>query len=173
MRRWLRWTLRGVGGFVALVLAAFAWGATLPVEHAATTSRVVPGDPEAVWSVVTGVGAFTSWRPGVESVELLPPVAGLPAWRESGATGSMTLEVTAFEPPRRMVTRIADEGAPFGGTWTYRLEGAESGTRVTLTEDGEIYNPFFRFVARYVIGYDGTMNAYLDGLEARMGGGAG
>ncbi|HZD05714.1 MAG TPA: hypothetical protein VE173_12380, partial [Longimicrobiales bacterium] len=65
---------------------------------------------------------------------------------------------------------IADEGLPFGGTWTYVLEPDAGGTRVTLTEDGEIYNPFFRFMARFVFGYDGTMRSYLDGLEARMGG---
>jgi hypothetical protein len=80
----------------------------------------------------------------------------------------MTLEVTELDPPRRMVTRIADEGLPFGGTWTYELELAAGWTCVTLTEDGEIYNPFFRFVARFILGYDATMRTYLDGLEARM-----
>ena len=54
---------------------------------------------------------------------------------------------------------------PFGGTWTYRLEPTASGTRLTITEDGEIYNPTFRFVARFVLGYEGTMTRYLDALE--------
>ena len=49
--------------------------------------------------------------------------------------------------------------------------GDGEGTRVTLTENGEIYNPVFRFMARFVFGYDGTMRTYLDGLEARMAGG--
>lgn len=41
------------------------------------------------------------------------------------------------------------------------------------TEDGEVYSPVFRFVSRFVMGHDATMNAYLDGLEARMAAGGG
>lgn len=36
---------------------------------------------------------------------------------------------------------------------------------------GEVYSPFFRFMARFVFGYERTMRTYLDGLEARMAGG--
>ena len=81
------------------------------------------------------------------------------------------MEVSGEEPPRRLVTRIADEDLPFGGTWTYRLEPDGGGTRVTITEDGEVYNPVFRFVSRFVMGHDATLRTYLDDLEAHMAGG--
>ena len=71
-----------------------------------------------------------------------------------------------------MVTRIVDDDLPFGGTWTYRLAAAGEGTEVTITEDGEIYNPVFRVVSRFFIGYEATMTTYLDGLERRMAGGS-
>jgi hypothetical protein len=83
----------------------------------------------------------------------------------------MTLRSTAFEPPRRLVTRIADEDLPFGGTWTYELEPLGASTRVILTENGEVYNPIFRFVSRFLLGHDATMIVYLDALEERMFGG--
>ena len=151
---------------LALVLVAVGIGFSLPEAHTATSERLVAGTPDEIWSVITDVDAMPTWRPDVDRTESLPDRGGLPVWRESGPTGSMTLQVIELDPTRRMVTRIADEGLPFGGTWTYELEQAGGWTRVTLTEDGEIYNPFFRFVSRYILGYDATMLAYLDGLES-------
>lgn len=169
MTPWLKWILRAVAGVALLVAGLAGLGSMQPVSHTATVSVVVRGEPERVWAVITDVEGLPDWRPNVTETERLPDLAGLPVWRESGATGSMTLEVTVWEPPRRMVTRIADEGLPFGGTWTYALLPDPLGTRVTLTENGEIYNPIFRFVSRFVLGLDATMRTYLDGLETHMG----
>lgn len=164
----MKWIL--VVGAVLLVggLLVVLVGLSLPERHRASVSRTVPGTPDETWGVMTDIPGLTEWRPGLKSVETLDDREGRPVWRETSSTGSMTLEVTAWEPPVRMVTRIADEGLPFGGTWTYELEDTEGGTRVTITEDGEIYNPFFRFMARFVFGYEGTARSYLDGLESRM-----
>jgi len=35
------------------------------------------------------------------------------------------------------------------------------GRRLRITEDGEIYNPLFRFVSRYVIGETQTIDPHL------------
>ena len=72
-----------------------------------------------------------------------------------------------MERPSLLVTRIADPKLPFGGTWTYRLAPAAGGTQVTITEDGEVYNPFFRFMSRFVFGYQATLNEFAKNLEAR------
>ncbi len=39
---------------------------------------------------------------------------------------------------------------------------------VTITENGEIYNPFFRFMARFVFGYTVTMETYLKALGKKF-----
>ena len=39
----------------------------------------------------------------------------------------------------------------------------------TITENGEIYNPFFRFMARFVFGYTATMETYLKALGKKFG----
>ena len=36
---------------------------------------------------------------------------------------------------------------------------------------GEVYDPFFHFISRFVMGHETTMVEYLDGPEARMAGG--
>ncbi len=168
MRPWLRWPLGVLAVLALLCGVVLVVGSSLPVEHTASATRIVRGDPDAVWRVVTDVRAFPAWRIDVDSTTQLDARGGLPVWRETGLTGSLTLEVLELERPYRLVTRIADEGLPFGGTWTYELLPAENGTRVTLTEDGLIYSVVFRFFARFVLGYDETLRRYLDALEARM-----
>jgi hypothetical protein len=42
------------------------------------------------------------------------------------------------------------------------------GTRVTLTEDGFVDNPFFRVVSK-MMGYHSTLDSYLKALAKRLG----
>ena len=37
-----------------------------------------------------------------------------------------------------------------------------------VAENGEIYNPVFRFIARYVQGYTATTDNYLKALSAKL-----
>ena len=80
----------------------------------------------------------------------------------------MTFAVDESIAPRRMVVRIADRNLPFGGSWTYDIAPAAGGASLTITEDGAIYNPLFRVMARLVFGYEATMMAYLAAAEKRL-----
>jgi hypothetical protein len=75
------------------------------------------------------------------------------------------LRVERDEPPSLVVTRIVGETLPFGGTWTYRIVPAPGGSDLTITEDGEVYNPIFRFMSRFVFGHFATIDAFLAGLK--------
>lgn len=81
----------------------------------------------------------------------------------------MTYEAVVWEAPTHLVANIADKGLPFGGSWDYKLEPEGSGTRITITENGEVYNPLFRFVSRYMMGHTATIDKYLKSLSARLG----
>lgn len=165
----MRWVLRfALAGLVAVV-AVLVIGSSLPVEHSVTREAVVQGSSVDVWQVVTDVERFPEWRPGVDRVVALDERNGLPVWREEGSAGRLTLGVVWFEPPDRLVVRVSDDDSAFGGTWTWDLSPAEDGgTRVTVTEDGEVYSPLFRFVSRYVIGHDRTLRTYLEALAEHM-----
>ncbi len=167
----MKWLPRIALAAVVAVMIVLLVGSGLPVEHSATVDRVVPGGSTEVWSVITDIERFPEWRPGVDSVVRLEDRNGLPVWRESGSAGRLTLSVVWFEPPDRMVVRVSDDDSAFGGSWTWELSPAgEAGhTRVTVTEDGEVYSPLFRFVSRYVTGHERTLRRYLEALEARMG----
>ena len=64
--------------------------------------------------------------------------------------------------------RIDDPGQPFGGTWTYALTPNGTGTSLTITEDGEVYNPIFRFMSHFFFSQTATIDAYLAALQRRL-----
>ena len=154
--------LVAVGGLVTLV------GAGLPQHHTASRSARLSAPPESVWSIITDVSSYPAWRKDVDSVELISR-SPLLSWREKSGSDRITYEAATSEPPSHFVARIADEGLPFGGSWEYKIIPDGAGTAITITENGEVYNPLFRFVSRYLIGHTATIDKYLGALSARTG----
>ena len=169
----MKWILIIIGVIVVVIAIVVAVGYSLPVAHTAQRSATLRASPAEVWATVTDVAAYPTWRTDVTSVEVLPPVSGLPAWREVQNGDRITYNVTRSTPPVSMISRIADQGLPFGGEWEYALAPEGSGTRITITERGEVYNPVFRFVSRFIMGHTATIDGYLAALNRKFGGTAG
>lgn len=163
----MRWILFTVAGLAAVAAIVVVVGYVLPKGHVAARSATFAAPPEAIWAAITEIDRFPSWRADVKTVERLPDREGRTTWVENGSSGRITLAVERSDPPRQLVLRIADPDLPFGGTWTYDVAPAAGGATLTITENGEIYNPMFRFMARFVFGYDATMRSYLAALEKR------
>jgi uncharacterized protein YndB with AHSA1/START domain len=164
--RWLLVVLAAVAAVVALVALT---GMLLPRAHTARSHATISATPDSVWSAITDVEAFPSWRGDVSRVELLSPTNGRKTWRESGKHGTITFEELEALPPHRLVGRIADPSLPFGGSWTYEIVPDRTGSRVTITEEGVVHNPIFRFMSRFVFGHHATQEAYLRALGRRFG----
>ena len=154
---------------VGLGLIVVVVGYLLPVKHVAVVTARVPATSEQVWQTLTDVAAYPKWRGDVTSVEMLPADSGQVAWREQGRNGAISYTIEQAEPPRRLVPRITDKSLPFGGTWEYVVTPDGAGSRVRITEHGEVYNPVFRFVSRFIMGHTATASAYLKALGARFG----
>ena len=166
----MRWVLMVAGVVVLLVLAVVVIGLLLPQAHVASVARSYPATPDQVWAALTNVESFAAWRPDLNAAERVPSADGKVRWKEKTRFDSMTIEVVEAVAPKKLVTRIADEGLPFGGSWTYEIMPETSSTRLTITERGEVYNPIFRFVARFIMGHTATMEKYHAGLARRLGG---
>lgn len=164
----LRWAVLAGGGLVAVALLVFLVGALLPVGHTASVRADVPAPPDTVWAAIADFASHPAWRDGVERMERRPDHEGKPVWREVSSFGTLDMLVEEAVPGRLLVTRIVGDGQPFGGSWTFRLEPAGEGTRVTVTEDGEVYNAFFRFMSRFVFGHYATLESYLRSLGRRF-----
>ena len=135
----MRWVLWIAGSLGVMIALVAIVGTRLPVKH--TASRTA--------------------RIGV------PPPALYPMIVERARTSEVPVRFEREEPPSLLIARIADAKLPFGGTWTYRIAPAASGSDLTITEDGEVYNPFFRFMSRFVLGHHATMDQFIKKLEAR------
>ena len=165
----MRWVFGIAAVLVGLVLIVCVIGYMLPKSHVASASARFTAPPDSIWTSLTDVAAFPKWRPGVSRVELLPDENGQRGWREVAKHDAVTYRVVESVPPHRLVARIADQNLPYGGTWTYDLAPDGSGTRLTITENGEVYNPIFRFVSRFIMGHTAMMEAILRALGTRHG----
>ena len=158
-----------LGTLVALVLLVALVGWSLPVAHRASRQATFTAPEELVYATITRVDDFPKWRSNVKSVEHVAMPNGSLGFREVGANGAILFAVDEAVQPRRLVTRIADDKLPFGGKWTYELSPAAGGTKLRITEDGEVYNPIFRFVSKFIISQHATIDTYLTDLGKKLG----
>lgn len=156
-----------VVGLIAAIATVAIGGMFMPRHHKASRSLVLSAAPDAVWQVITDFPSHPTWR-SLKSIERAPDINGHPVWREIDKRGeAMPLEFLEMTAPRKLIARIADPNLPFGGTWTWDLAPEGTGTRIRITEDGEIKPPPFRYIAR-IIGYDMTINQYLRALAKKF-----
>ncbi len=166
----MKWVFIGIGVLVGVVGLAALIGASLPRNHVASSAITLKQPPDSVWAVIRDLGSVPSWWSDVKQSVRLPDQDGRERWEQQAGMGPMRLEIAESQPPARLVTRIVTPpGAAFGGTWTYEIAPAAGGSRMTVTEDGWVANPLFRFMARTIFSMHGTMDGYLRALGERFG----
>ena len=164
----MKWALLVLAALVLLVGLAALVGAMLPVKHHATRKARYRASPEALYAVIAGP---PDWRTGVKSFGVLPEKDGRKQWWEEDThRQKITFELVEDVPARRLAVRMADPKLPFGGTWTFEIAPVSGGgSELRITEDGEIYNVLFRFMARYFFGYTASIEGYLRDLAVKFG----
>jgi len=137
----MKWLLLIVVVLVVLVAAIAFIGATLPRDHVASRSLALRRPAEEVWAAIM----------------------------QATAASGVPVDVVESDPPRRQVTRVKDTEKNFGGTWTITVTPSPTGSTLTITEDGWVSNPVFRFVSRYVMGHHATMDGMLKAVAKKFG----
>ncbi len=154
---------------VAVLGAAAAVGWKLPADHRTTREAEFRHGADAVWAAISDFAAVPAWMPGVRRVQKLDAVDGRERWLYETAEGDMTIEVVTRSMPSELTIRSVNSDLPFGGTWTHRISPTAAGSVVTITENGWIGNPLFRFMFRYVFRDHATLDETLVALGAHMG----
>ena len=167
----MKWLLPVFGLCLLMAVLAALIGALLPRVHAASRVARFRASPAELYAVARVFAAAPTWRSNVRSVELLARRDGRVHYRETTAHGAVTYAVLDDRPAERLVTEIVDPDLSYAGTWTFEFEtaGANGGSRLRITERGEVKNVIFRFLARFVFGHTTTMDTYLRDLGRRVG----
>jgi hypothetical protein len=164
----MTWLLLAAGALIACLGVVYLVGAMLPRDHHATRQGHFRAKPEVIYAVLAGP---PDWRPDVKAYGDLPERNGRRQWWEQDAhRQKVTFELVEDHPPSRRVVRIADQGLPFGGRWTFEIATAsDGGADLRIHEDGEIYNVMFRFLARFFFGYHSSIEGFLRDWGAKFG----
>jgi hypothetical protein len=159
----MKWIWIAGGSLLLLVAIVAIVGVMLPQSHHATRRARFRQPPERIYILLSGP---PDWRTGVKASGALPDGKW---WEQDSHGQKITFELVEDRPPTRRVVRIADKALPFGGTWTFEIAPEGGGSAVRITEDGEIYNVIFRFVARFFMGYSSSIEGYLNDLGRKFG----
>jgi uncharacterized membrane protein len=156
-------------GVVVLVFAVMALiGSQLPRAHTASRSIVLRQTRPNVYAVIRDFKSAPTWRSEVKSVEIVEAPGQKLRFVEQGSD-DVTYELTEDVPNQRMVTRILNTDLGYSGQWTYELTDENGGTRLKITEAGDVSNVLFRFMSRYIFGHASTMDTYLAALAKKFG----
>ena len=164
------WLVIGLGSVVGVLVLLSVLGCFFPRYHVAARSLRSKRPPEDVWNVISDYAAVPAWHPEIKAVERLPDRNGHDVWRETDRRGyPVQLETVEAVAPRRLVRAIADERGPFSGQWQFDIEAVEEGSCVTLTERGQVPNPFFRLMFRLFMTPTFYLEIYLKALAVKLG----
>jgi hypothetical protein len=164
-----RYSVMAVVGLVLVIATVLLVGSSLPVKHEVTREATYRATPAQLFALIRNVNDYPSWQRSVSKVEMLPDVDGKQRMRETNSGQAITYELSDIVPNQRMVSRIVDAKLPFGGSWTYELVPGQAADATTLriTENGEVYNPVYRFVSRFLMGHSSTIDKYLEAVATR------
>ena len=148
------------------VVTAIGW--KLPAEHRIAREAELPHGPETVWTAISDFPALPAWMPGIRRVHRLDAIEGRERWLYETAEGDMTIEVVTRSAPTELTIRSVSSDLAFGGTWTHRISPATAGSRLSITEQGWISNPYFRFMYRYPFARATTPDETLAALRRHL-----
>lgn len=169
----LDWIIAVGGGLIAPFALVALIGLCLPRHHQFSRSLVLKQTTQTIWEAITSFERIPGWWPACFMVERLPDRDGHAVHRQFFLQGRrkhpVTIEVVEATEPTHFETKIADEKGPFRGRWVYDLQPEAGGCRITLTEHGEIKNPFIRTMFRLTMNKTQFVDSYLVCLARRFG----
>lgn len=142
--------LRIIALLIVLVAGAWLYARSLPAHTTHTRSITLQQKPEVIFALLADLQNMPKWNHSMEKIEMLPPIDGKEATRQT-FKGNMQMTIVTSEstPPTHLVRTMVDEGGPFSGSWTYEITPAASGSSVVLTEKSNAPNPFFRLMMKF------------------------
>lgn len=158
----MKWGIIILLVLVVIIALVLIIGYLLPVKHSVSISADINTPIDSVWQRISQPENFQHWRKDIKSINVLSSEE----WVETNSQNdNIPIKIIEALPGRKMVTIINSKQLPYGGSWTYELKPKGVNTEITITENGEVYNPLYRFFSKFVFGHTATIKSYLNNLE--------
>lgn len=165
--------MKAVGSCVLALVAIFLClcgvGYVLPAGQMVQRTSIYRADADRLWDGLVDFAEHSRWRSGVDRVQALADRGGNPVWREVGEGYERTFEVTSSTAPRHLVLTFTDPRHWFTGSWSVDLIDDRGGTRVTITESGEVSNVLMRLMCRTLVDRGEEIGVFLVDLGGVVG----
>ncbi len=161
----IRWAIIAVGLIIGMVAVVWIIGATLPRKHTVSVSKRFETPAETLFKAAIDIDGWPKWRSGVDEVIHLDG----PGFRAETISGDdrLAFDFDVDFKQLRMTSNIITEDIPFGGEWIIQVEAiAPKQSRITITENGFVDPPIWRFFSKFLIGHKRTAQQFLDDLDA-------
>ncbi len=154
---------------IVLAGAAYLYALSIPAHQTHMRTTALKQTPDAVFMLLTDLPNFPKWNRNMTKIEMLPPVNGKEATRQT-FKGNMQMTIITSEstPPQHLVRSMGDIGGPFEGSWTYEISPTADGSQIVLTEQMTMNNAFFRLMAR-LFGQTKYMDEHLEDMAKHFG----
>lgn len=155
-----------------LVLAGVgmcAYGHSKPEGHTASGSEIIKAPLADVFALEADIKKRPEWMEQVKEVrDYKEGENGTASWLEVWNDGNeFDMKLAANAKDKMLRFEIRDRNEVFNGSWTLDFEAVEGGTRVTITEQGNIPNAFVRGMFHLVASPDDTLKQHLQILKTQ------
>jgi uncharacterized protein YndB with AHSA1/START domain len=149
---------------IVLAGAAYLYALSIPAHQTHTRTATYKRPPGDVFALLADLPNFPKWSRNMVKIEMLPPIDGKEATRQT-FKGNMTMTIVTSEstPPKHLVRSMGDSSEPFQGSWTYEITPTADGSQVVLTEQSTMNNAFFRLMMQ-MFGPTKYMDEHLEDI---------
>lgn len=142
MKRIFSLTVVFISFFLLLI---FTVGFTAPVEYKGFASTFYNYPVDDVFDQLVDINNIPADRYGVEKVIITKRDNKLLSWTEELKNGGYRkYEMVEFEKPRMYKLRLVDSSIDMKGEYDFRLEKINNGTLVTVYEESELSDVWYR-----------------------------
>ncbi len=161
----MKWLLISGGILVLLIIVVVVVGRLLPLKHSVTVSGRFQTGLDDLWKAIRDFNTYMEWRSSIRELNVIDELG----WIEVDKRGhKITFGITEEHAGRKMVVKIMDKDLPFGGEWVYEVSEGNDAAALKITENGEIYNPVFRFVSWFFMDKTATLKRYMQDLQKHL-----
>ena len=154
---------------IVLAGAAYLYALSIPAHQTHTRTTTLKQTPETIFALLTDLPNFPTWNRNMVRLEMLPPIDGKEATRQTFKGNMQMTNITSEStPPKHLVRSMGDIGGPFEGAWTYEISPTADGSQIVLTEQATMNNAFFRLMVK-LFGPTKHMDEHLEGMAKHFG----